>query len=103
LDISAGAPRDPIKDYLALNRELALYSPKLAAKPQVVALNKIDLSETRGKLEEARRYFKRIKKEIYPISALTGEGLPRLLGALSKNIDRRGREEPRNDPQNHNH
>ncbi len=98
LDISAGAPRDPIKDYLALNRELALYSPKLAAKPQVVALNKIDLSETREKLEEARRYFKKIKKEIFPISALTGEGLPRLLGALSKNIDHRGQEEPCHDP-----
>ncbi len=98
LDLSASAPRDPIKDYLALNRELALYSPKLAAKPQVVALNKIDLFETREKLEEARRYFKKIKKEIYPISALTGEGLPRLLGALSKNIDRRGHEELRHDP-----
>ncbi len=98
LDISASAPRDPIKDYWALNRELALYSPKLAAKPQVVALNKIDLSETRGKLEEARRYFKKIKKEIFPISALTGEGLPRLLEALSKNIDHRGQEESRHDP-----
>ncbi len=93
LDISAAAPRDPIKDYLALNRELALYSPKLAAKPQVIALNKIDLSATGEKLEEARRYFKKIKKEIFPISALTGEGLPRLLNVLARNIDHRGQEE----------
>jgi len=51
LDISASAPRDPIKDYLALNRELSLFSPKLAAKPQVVALNKMDMLATHGNLE----------------------------------------------------
>ncbi|MDH4265493.1 MAG: GTPase ObgE, partial [Deltaproteobacteria bacterium] len=79
LDISGNSQRDPIEDYLALNRELSLFSPKLAAKPQVVALNKIDMPEASRNLIEVRRYFKKIKKEVYPISALTGEGLPSLL------------------------
>jgi GTP-binding protein len=93
LDFTAASPRDPVKDYLALNRELSLFSPKLAAKPQVVALNKIDMPEAQGPLKEVRRNFKRMKKEIFPISALTGEGLPRLLATLSKTLARRFEEE----------
>jgi GTP-binding protein len=93
LDISGNSQRDPIEDYLALNRELSLFSPKLAAKPQVVALNKIDMPEASRNLIEVRRYFKKIKKEVYPISALTGEGLPSLLASLSKAITQRFRED----------
>ena len=93
LDISGSGPRGPIRDYLALNRELSLFSPQLAAKPQVVALNKIDRVETPEKLEEVRRYFKKIKKEIFPISALTGEGLPKLLAGLSKTLVQRFKED----------
>jgi len=93
LDISGNSQRDPIEDYLALNRELSLFSPKLAAKPQVVALNKIDMPEASPNLIEVRRYFKKIKKEVYPISALTGEGLPSLLASLSKAITQRLRED----------
>ncbi|MFH1756692.1 MAG: GTPase ObgE [Pseudomonadota bacterium] len=93
LDISGHSQRDPIKDYLALNRELSLFSPKLAAKPQVVALNKIDMPEASRNLIEVRRYFKKIKKEVYPISALTGEGLPNLLASLSQASTQRLRED----------
>ena len=38
-----GDSSDPVGDYLAINRELKLFSPVLASKPQVVVLNKIDL------------------------------------------------------------
>lgn len=93
LDISGNSQRDPLEDYLALNRELSLFSPKLAAKPQVVALNKIDMPEASRNLIEVRRYFKKIKKEVYPISALTGEGLPSLLSSLSKAITQRLKED----------
>ncbi len=89
LDISSTGPRDPIRDYLAINRELSLFSPKLAAKPQVVALNKIDIPGSKGNLDEARRYFRKLKKEIFPISALTGEGLPQLLATVSKTLAQR--------------
>ena len=86
IDVSAASPRDPTRDYLALNRELSLFSPKLAAKPQIVALNKIDMPEAPRQVKEIRRYFKKIKKDIFPISALTGEGLPKLLATLSKTL-----------------
>lgn len=86
LDISGASQRNPLEDYLTLNRELSLFNKALAAKPQIVALNKIDLAEARRNIAGMKRYFKKIKKEIYPISALTGEGLPNLLTALSKSL-----------------
>ena len=90
LDLSALNPRDPLDDYRVLNRELALFDPELGAKPQIVALNKIDSPEAREKLPRLEAHYRKIKKPAYPISGLTGEGLPELLGALTKRLACRG-------------
>lgn len=52
IHIINGDAADPVGDYLAINRELQLFSPTLAAKPQVVVLNKIDLSHVAARQEE---------------------------------------------------
>ncbi len=88
LDLSSLNPRDPLEDYRILNRELALFDPGLARKPQLVALNKIDDPESRKRLPPVMAYFKKIKKPTYPISGLSGEGLPRLLGALTRHLEK---------------
>ncbi len=93
LDLSDLSRRDPVEDYRRLNQELSLFDPALARKPQIVALNKIDTLEAKQKLPKVRGYFKRIKKEVYPISALTGEGLPALLGSLSRYLFKGPKEE----------
>ncbi len=93
LDLSDLSQRDPVEDYRTLNKELSLFDPALAEKPQIVALNKIDTPEAKQKLAKVRGYFRRIKKEVYPISALTGEGLPELLGSLSRHLFKRPKEE----------
>jgi len=82
LDLSAPSPRDPIADYETLNRELALFDPALSRKPQIVALNKTDMPEAKTRLPRAQRYLRKLGQEAYPISALTGGGLPKLLGSL---------------------
>jgi GTP-binding protein len=84
LDLSPLNPRDPIEDYRTLNQELDLFDPDLARKPQIIALNKMDVSEAREKLPRVVAHFRKVRKQVYPISALTGEGLPELLGALAK-------------------
>lgn len=71
--------RDPLVDFRMVNEELAAYSPELAGKPQIVAINKIDLLETR---ENLPRMVELLTAEGYPIvgiSAVTGEGVPELL------------------------
>ena len=93
LDLSALNSRDPLDDYRGLNRELALFDPDLARKPQLVALNKIDAPEAREKLPRVQAYLKKIKKPAYAISGLTGEGLPELLGALAGRLARESQKE----------
>jgi len=93
LDLSAPPPRDPIADYETLSRELALFDSALSRKPQVVGLNKTDMPEAREKLARGQRYFGKLGREAFPISALNGEGLRRLLGALVGGLPKKKPEE----------
>eukprot|EP01035_Chromulina_nebulosa_P018568 gene18568-24291_t len=49
---------DPIHDFIAINKELLLFSPKLAMKPQIVVLNKIDLPHVKAKSDELIKKLK---------------------------------------------
>ena len=51
LHIVNGDSVDPVADFKAINRELLLFSPTLASKPQVVVVNKVDLPRVADKLE----------------------------------------------------
>ena len=93
LDLSAPSPRDPIADYETLNRELALFNRALSRKPQVVALNKTDMPEATVRLPRVQRHFRKLGQEVFPISALTGEGLRKLLGALVARLPNKNPEE----------
>ncbi len=84
LEVSAIPGRTPLKDYLALRKELAAFDPDLAARPELVALNKVDLPDTRKKLKTLRGTFARRGLEVHGISAVTGEGMPELLEAVWK-------------------
>ncbi len=86
LDMSKIPPRDPLTDYQVLNQEMSLFDPNLTQKPHLVALNKMDTPEALSKLPRVRSYFRKLKKKVYPISALTGEGLPALLAALVRQL-----------------
>lgn len=81
IDASGIEGRDPIRDYHVINRELKLYNPRLAKLPQLIALNKIDLSQARENLPKLLEFFEREGKKAFPISALTGEGVWQLMWA----------------------
>jgi GTP-binding protein len=74
--------REPMRDFDTLNRELALYAPELADKPQIVALNKIDLPGAQAAADELRARFAERGIELHLMSAATGEGIPALLELL---------------------
>ncbi|MCZ6528526.1 MAG: GTPase ObgE, partial [Candidatus Dadabacteria bacterium] len=57
LDLSPITQRDPIEDYETMNRELKAYSEELSKKPQILALNKIDITEVREDLEKIEKHF----------------------------------------------
>lgn len=79
VDVSGIEGRDPIEDYEKINAELAKYSDKLARKRQVVAANKIDLLGDSDNLERLMDYMAAHGVEVYPICAMTGEGMDKLL------------------------
>jgi len=74
-----GASADPLADYRAINEELALFSPNLAGKPQVVVLNKMDLPQAREMWPSIQVEMKRRGVEAMSISAVTGEGVKPLM------------------------
>ncbi|MGE0868659.1 MAG: GTPase ObgE [Kofleriaceae bacterium] len=76
-----GPTRSPIEDFDVINRELALHAPELAAKPQVVALNKLDATEPE-KLAEHRTAFAARGIDLFVMSAATGEGIAPVLEKL---------------------
>jgi len=74
--LDVGAPEsDPCWDFLAVNRELALYREGLARLPQLVALNKIDLCPPEERLAEIESFLRDGGYEVFRISALTGQGV----------------------------
>lgn len=77
--------------YTAINKELKNYSPVLAKKIQFVAVNKIDILGS-GK---AVKLFKKKKKKVFPLSALTGAGIKPLLAEIFKKIKTVKDEKPR--------
>ena len=79
VDVSGIEGRDHIEDYEKINAELAKYSEKLARKRQVVAANKIDLLGDSDNLERLMDYMTAHGVEVYPICAMTGEGMDKLL------------------------
>lgn len=77
---------DPIRDYETLNRELLLFDPELAEKPQIVAVNKVDLPDVRDLLPAIEPWFAERGLTIFPISAATGEGVEALLDEIARRL-----------------
>ena len=79
-----GEGREPLHDFDVLNRELARFSPELAKKPQLIAANKVDLTDARERLKKFTAAMKRRKKVVFPLSSATGEGLQPLLDEVAR-------------------
>lgn len=76
----AAIDRDPLDDVAVLEAELAAYDPELAGRPRLVAANKVDADP--GVLPALRAVF----PEVIPISAVTGEGVDRLVDRMAHEV-----------------
>ena len=84
LDASGGLEgRDPLQDFETVNAELHAYEEDLLAKPMLVALNKADISEAQQNLESLTTELQNRGYAVFPISAVTGDGVPELLQAVA--------------------
>ena len=76
---------EPIEAYRIVRRELAEFSPKLAAKPEIVVANKMDLS---GAAEALHDFQDQVGREVWPISAVTRRGVAELAEQIWRSVDR---------------
>ena len=86
VDVSDASDRpDPAKDYQVIMNELASFGAGLEKKPVLVAASKMDVAN-KDKLAKLRRYAKKHNLPLYPISAVTGEGVNKLTHAMAKKV-----------------
>lgn len=95
VDAASTEGRDPVADIRAINKELEAYNPELLTRPQVIAANKIDAIYDDGEenpVDRLRREFEPEGISVYPISAVSGQGVKELLyhvNELLKTVDRK--------------
>jgi GTP-binding protein len=87
IDISETADGDPVDNFEKINEELRLYSPQLSEKPQVVAGTKLDIKGDGKRLDRIALYCKDKNYDFFPICAITGEGIKRLITFLGKKVE----------------
>lgn len=92
IDVSGLTERDPERDFDATNAELQSHSEKLAALPQIVALNKVDMPGSGEIVPKIRADLESRGLEVFEISALTGEGIQPLLFKIAARLDELPRE-----------
>ena len=82
LDVSGSEGRDPIEDFEAINKELAVYSPELSHRPQIVAGNKTDMA-TPEQIAKVRDYMEAKGYEYFDVCAPICEGTQELTNRVA--------------------
>lgn len=86
IDMSDETAGGALQKFEAINRELSLFSADMIEKPQIVAVNKIDLPETREALQKEIDIFQKKDINLLSFSAITGEGVPAILNAIIEKL-----------------
>lgn len=86
VDISDTGEGDPIENFEKVNKELGLYSPELIVKPQAAIGTKLDIAIGKKRFERLANYCRLKTIDFFPVSAITGKGIKRLLDYLSVKI-----------------
>jgi len=87
VDVSNASGRDPVDDLDTVRRELELFQPGLAARPQIVAANKIDAADDPARVEAVRVRARDLGLPFYRVSGVSGAGVPELLEAMWRELD----------------
>ena len=86
VDVSGASGREPIDDFETIQRELAAFSPDLAAKPQIVAATKMDALSDPSAVDRLEQHVRTRGLPFIRISAVSGEGLVALQEMLWKDV-----------------
>jgi GTP-binding protein len=87
VDVSSASGRDPVEDFEVITGELRLFDPKVAAKPQIVAANKIDALDDPVRLANLEAHVAARGLPFHRISGVAGTGVDALLEAMWREIE----------------
>jgi GTP-binding protein len=90
IDISMEPNTNAWSNFTAINEELGYYNPELLEKPQIVALNKIDLPFVKDQAKKEVALFKKKGIILHLFSAVTGEGIPEILNKMIEGLNQTG-------------
>ena len=82
IDMS-GYTNDPYSDYITINKEIENFNKKLLNKKQIIIANKMDMPKAKENLE---KFKEKVKEPIYEISAITAQGLEKVIYALADTL-----------------
>ena len=92
-----GLSEDPVDDYRMINEELEQFNPEMARKPQVVVVNKLDVTEVREQQDDLEAGLLEAIGDrgstVQFISAATGEGVDALMGDIIHALSEMPKEE----------
>lgn len=87
IDAAGSEGRDPLDDFEKINAELARFSEQLAALPQVVAANKMDLPDAQDGAKRLAEALEKRGVRVFPVSAATAQGFDALLDHVLRVLD----------------
>ena len=89
VDAASTEGRDPVDDIYKINKELEAYNPEIAQRPQVIAANKIDciFDGDENPIDRLKEEFEPKGIRVFPISAVSGEGIQELLFYVKELLD----------------
>jgi len=90
VDVTSATGRDPVNDLDTVRKELELFDQALAAKPQIVAANKMDAVDDAERVAALERRAAELGLPFLRISGASGEGLPELLEAMWQRLADKG-------------
>ena len=93
LQLVDGTAEDVAEDWRIIDTELHAYSPDVALKPRIVAMNKIDALDDEERTEKLAALEAASRRKVMMLSAVSGEGVQDVLRAVIRQIDK-GREAP---------
>ncbi|MFW5985648.1 MAG: GTPase ObgE [Halanaerobiaceae bacterium] len=99
IDVSGSEGRDPLEDFQVINQELANFEKDLSVLPQIIALNKIDLLADEHKISSVKSELEEKGYEVYPISAVTQEGVQELINNVGRKLEELPEERPLSVPE----
>ena len=95
IDVSSATGREPANDFDVISHELELFAGAgddtavaLSEKPRIAAANKIDALDDPARLRRLQNHLEKLGVPLYPISSVTGEGVPALVEAMWREVAR---------------